>query len=718
MDTLDMSATATTSDALNGILTSIGELNPELSFSGGGGAAGSGGEKGRLCLNMIVKNESKIIERLLGSVLSIVDTYCICDTGSTDDTAEKIRAFMAAAGKKGEVYTEPFRNFGYNRTHALERAARWGTYALLLDADMKLVIEPSFNVDQLTADGYSIIQRAGGLEYFNVRIVKTGIGVRCMGPTHEYYDFPNGRQSKQLTSLWIQDIGDGGAKGDKFERDVRLLLKGIEDEPNNDRYHFYLANSYRDLGRPHDAITYYKKRASMGGWIEENFYACYELGNMYKSIGDMGNAVFWWLEAWERHPKRIESLYEVIKYYREVGKQKLGMAFCMIARATPYPQGDLLFIKRNIYDYLIEYEYSILSYYTGSPIDHYRYLSLIGTDYNKDNVLSNYRCYVKKLKQFQGVRDIVFDEKVDKHVGGRDDTFVSSSPCILSQGDGYLLNVRYVNYHIRPDGSYQFRHDDGKITTLNRTYWLNKHLEVVDSRWLDAVADETLRYQGVEDVKVFQHRSDLLFLGTVQQTNGVGHITVGHGAYTLTDNKLVPTAFTSPFKRECEKNWCYAHDTSGKLKLVYQWSPLMIAELTPDQQSVSIVTTHKEVPAFFRDVRGSSNGCLVGDELWFLCHYVHYSTPRHYYHLIVVLDAVTMAYKRHSILFKFHGDSIEYALGMVVEPERLLFSYSKMDRTSAVMVVPRSVVDDELFPVQVIPKGYGSSGLPPVGGGA
>ena len=45
----------------------------------------------KLCLNMIVKNESKVIRRLLESALPIIDSYCICDTGSTDDTKEIIR---------------------------------------------------------------------------------------------------------------------------------------------------------------------------------------------------------------------------------------------------------------------------------------------------------------------------------------------------------------------------------------------------------------------------------------------------------------------------------------------------------------------------------------------------------------------------------------------------------------------------------------------------
>jgi hypothetical protein len=96
-------------------------------------------------------------------------------------------------------------------------------------------------------------------------------------------------------------------------------------------------------------------------------------------------------------------------------------------------------------------------------------------------------------------------------------------------------------------------------------------------------------------------------------------------------------------------------------------------------------------------VRGSSNGVRVGDEVWFLCHFVEYTVPRQYYHILVVCDAATLSYKRHSIAFKFHGDCIEYGLGLVVEAERVLISYSRMDRSSEVLVVGRDVVERELF---------------------
>ncbi|NBV69092.1 MAG: glycosyltransferase, partial [Flavobacteriia bacterium] len=218
-----------------------------------------------LVLNMIVKNEERILPRLFDSVIHLIDTYCICDTGSTDNTIQVITEYMMHAGKQGEVYKEPFQNFGYNRTHALERASHWGTYALLLDADMILHYDPAFSLkSSLTAAGYAIKQIQGALTYYNPRLVKTGIGVRCVGPTHEYYDFPSGHACEEkpdwLSGFWIQDLGDGGCKSDKFERDIRLLQKGLEENPNNDRYTFYLANSLRDAGRTKEAIEMFQKR--------------------------------------------------------------------------------------------------------------------------------------------------------------------------------------------------------------------------------------------------------------------------------------------------------------------------------------------------------------------------------------------------------------------------------------------------------------------------
>ena len=657
--------------------------------------------KGKLCLNMIVKNESRIIRRLIDSVVGIIDSYCICDTGSTDDTVNIIREYMKEKGKTGEVYIEPFKNFGYNRTHALERAKEWAEYALLLDADMKLTIAPEFSVSDLTADVYTILQRNGSLDYYNTRIVRTSAGVKCVGPTHEYYDVPSGKVSGQIKTLIIEDIGDGGAKSDKFERDVRLLRQGLEEEPGNVRYMFYLANSLRDLGRHREAIEWYKKRVEAGGWIEEVFYAAFELGNMYKTVEDIPNAIYWWMEAYNRHPKRSESLYEIAKHYRVVGKQHIGQVFCDIARSIPYPKDDVLFIKSDVYKFLLEYEHSILAFYSGAKIDHYRFLNLISSNYNKLNVLSNYVFYVKKLTKLPGVKLREFNDEVERVIDGWEDSYISSSPCIIPWKDnGYLLNVRYVNYRILHHGGYDFKNPMGKITTLNKMYILGPDMSVLCENWIDQVERPYLRYQGVEDVKVFEHKDKLLFLGSVEDPES-GLIRVGHGTYELDKNCLTSLPFPSPEGRECEKNWCYFHDAAGELRVLNDWSPLTVGKVSDGK--LELLTKNPSVPEFFRDLRGSSHGFRVAgtggkDEVWFLCHIANYTTPRTYYHILVVLDGTTLEVKRHSILFKFADESIEYALGLIVEPAQILISFSRFDRTSAVLTMPRDLMESELFP--------------------
>ena len=46
---------------------------------------------------------------------------------------------------------------------------------------------------------------------------------------------------------------------------------------------------------------------------------------------NMANAIYWWLEAYNFFPNRIENLYEIIHHYRCVGKNKLAYGFYLMA---------------------------------------------------------------------------------------------------------------------------------------------------------------------------------------------------------------------------------------------------------------------------------------------------------------------------------------------------------------------------------------------------
>ncbi|MCA3798466.1 MAG: glycosyltransferase, partial [Burkholderia sp.] len=68
---------------------------------------------------MIVKNEAAVIVRCLDSVRPMIDYVLIEDTGSTDGTQDIIRQWLDSNGLTGEVIDEPWRDFAYNRSHAL-----------------------------------------------------------------------------------------------------------------------------------------------------------------------------------------------------------------------------------------------------------------------------------------------------------------------------------------------------------------------------------------------------------------------------------------------------------------------------------------------------------------------------------------------------------------------------------------------------------------------
>jgi hypothetical protein len=278
--------------------------------------------------------------------------------------------------------------------------------------------------------------------------------------------------------------------------------------------------------------------------------------------------------------------------------------------------------------------------------------------------------------------------------------FVSSTPCIFKLGDEYGFNVRYVNYSILQDGGYKLNNDAGKIPTLYKYFILNKQFGVLESpHFFDSVQDPSLKYQGIEDVKVLPHRGRLLFTGTMEA--GTDLLSVGYGEYDTSKNMLIAKPYISPHSRRCEKNWAYAHDAAGVLRIVYDWSPLTICTPNMDTGVLDITHTHTEIPAFFRDLRGSSHGYVVGNEIWFVCHFVYHGRPRHYYHILVVLNANDLSYKKHSIPFKFSGEPIEYCLGLVIESNRFIMSYSTMDRTSHIIEIPQHAIIEKLFPAGI-----------------
>ena len=245
----------------------------------------------KLCLNMIVKNESKIIERCLASVLDFVHCYVVHDTGSCDGTPDIIRKIFHGK-KEGKVVETQFKDFEHNRNLALRDATEWPgvDYVLLIDADMlfRTTLSPENFWGSLQKDAYKICQKSS-IVYYNLRI----LGKNCfplakyIGVTHEYLSTGTGSVwMLDGEKVFMKDCGDGWCKQDKFTRDQKLLEDDVASNPGNPRSWFYLGQTYKDLGRNSRAIAAYQKYLEMRSWDEERFFAQYMIGYCYYLIGN------------------------------------------------------------------------------------------------------------------------------------------------------------------------------------------------------------------------------------------------------------------------------------------------------------------------------------------------------------------------------------------------------------------------------------------------
>ena len=267
------------------------------------------------------------------------------------------------------------------------------------------------------------------------------------------------------------------------------------------------------------------------------------------------------------------------------------------------------------------------------------------------------------------------------------------------------MNIRYVNYLINENGNYL--NCDKHIITTNKFIELTTDFKLLNEKWFNLTFDSR-QYIGIEDVRIFNdiESNNLLFIGTgYHKSNTIGIV---NGNYNLNINELLHNEISSPFSNStCEKNWVYV-EYENATHIIYNWSPLNICKI--DTENKLIQVEKRDMPVLFSRIRGSTCGFkfiknikglqnqdnisikMEESEIWFVVHIVSYEQPRHYYHMFVVFDD-KLNLLRYSAPFKFEGDCIEYCLGIVVEDDRVLVSYSTWDRTTRIGIYDKKYID-------------------------
>jgi glycosyltransferase involved in cell wall biosynthesis len=626
----------------------------------------------RFVLILMVKNEEKIIRRSMAAVEGIVDAYVITDTGSTDKTTDIALDFLMTHDGCLEVNT--WRDFGHNRTLSFQnalgycKAKGWDlkdSYGLLLDGDMVFV--PGTLKQQALGDiGYTMIQSAGNLEYPNTRLIRMDYDWTCKGVTHEYWDGPCTHLSKEI--CYIDDRNDGGCKTDKFPRDLALLLKGVSEEPDNVRYIFYLAQTYHAMGKWEEAIAMYKKRIEVGGWFEEVWYSHYMIAKTYETLGNIYLCEEWVQRAYEFYPGRAEAIYILAKYFRCKGDHFKAMHYINIGKKIPI-SNDSLFIEREVYTGLFDYEESICRYYTlGSKREALRdsMKYLMSNKPFPESVYSNMKFYIE-----------ILEGESTPYPVKRDLFGPNFHPAHISISEPYH-NIRFVNYNLNhtnttytmKDGSYS---DANDVLTQNACYNEDtKEIVLMDDKSTN-LPRVPARVKGLEDVRLYRNKlGDLCFSATVAEY--VPWHAVMRGKYDPDTGKYRDCiVMESPVDSKCEKNWL---PITGTDDVIYHWFPLQVGKFNGAKMNIH---TRHTTPWFFRHLRGSGPPARTKNELWALTHFVIGEHPRNYYSCIVVLDDTTYSPKRVSVPFLFHSTHVEFSMNIRVIGKNVKCIYSTLD---------------------------------------
>jgi FkbM family methyltransferase len=374
-----------------------------------------------LCLNMIVKDEAHVIQKTLSNLHKyiIFDYYVICDTGSSDNTKEIIKNFYNSKNIKGELIDCEWKDFGTNRTQALEKAYNKCDYLFIFDADD--MIHGNFKLpNPLIYDKYDL-KFGKGFEYKRPLLINNRKKWKFVGVLHEYLICSEKcGPEKYLEGDYYIDSGKSGSRSNdpkKYEKDAEILKNAFEKETDYGlkcRYAFYTAQSYKDCNQIDNSLFWYKKIIhELDNWYQEKFYSCLMCGDLYERQNDIENSHKYYLKSIEFDKERIEGILKVCIFYQKKEQHLLAHLLSSKYKNTKINTTDKLFI--NVYDHHDQLDFinSISGYYCNEKNSSFESIIKILKNKKVKNhqlelTYQNLKFYKDQIKQLQDFEQSIF----------------------------------------------------------------------------------------------------------------------------------------------------------------------------------------------------------------------------------------------------------------------------------------------------------------------
>ncbi len=289
----------------------------------------SGRKSVTLSICMMIKNEERNLKRCLSSLKGIADELIVVDTGSDDSSVSIAESFGA------KVYHHPFEgdiidSFSKYRNLSIGYAS--SDWVMIVDADEEVILEaPSAShiktwLVKVPPECMSVaitlrdIQKTMKAMQFNsVRFFRKG-HIKYQGIVHNTPVIINGAPEALFCPLVsIKHYGydlTPQQEVAKRQRSESLLLRRIEEDPDDVIPYFYLVQSHTAYSEYTKAAEYIEKYSEVSKRIDVKFNGsiyCTAV-HVYKKLSNKKESERWLLEGLKEYPRDLDLLFALIEF--------------------------------------------------------------------------------------------------------------------------------------------------------------------------------------------------------------------------------------------------------------------------------------------------------------------------------------------------------------------------------------------------------------------
>jgi hypothetical protein len=155
------------------------------------------------------------------------------------------------------------------------------------------------------------------------------------------------------------------------------------------------------MGLDEEACVYYKQRAEIAqGFFEERYHSYYKSGELSEKLGETWeNCINMYLKAFQIIA-RAEPVNKIAKHYISKQEWKTAYMFSKMACDLPFPNDNMLFVDKLVYDYDRWHNLSVCAFYAGFAKEGY-VACLKACEFGKEIDQKNLKFYEEKIKDMQ-----------------------------------------------------------------------------------------------------------------------------------------------------------------------------------------------------------------------------------------------------------------------------------------------------------------------------